>query len=78
MKNKVIIRGICGYTMTARRTSESVEYQEGNVAAITVIEDDSGTTELHNPHIAGTTEWHRWGVGWDDGWNTIREKKVPK
>jgi len=49
--------------MTARRIVESEEYQEGYVSAKV---NDSDVTKAKNPYIAGTTQWQRWYVGWND------------
>ena len=55
--------------MTDRRTVESPEYQEGYLSA-KVNGDDP---KAYNPYIAGTSAWHRWGVGWDDYFQEAKE-----
>ena len=49
--------------MADKRIVESPEYQEGYAAAKTT---DSDSAKVLNPYIAGTTQWHRWNVGWND------------
>lgn len=49
--------------MTNRRIMATEEYQEGHTSAEV---NGGGAEKDHNPYIAGTTQWQRWGIGWDD------------
>lgn len=49
--------------MTNRRIMATEEYQEGHTSAEV---NGGGAEKDYNPYIAGTTQWQRWGNGWED------------